>query len=196
MVTPTQAPDLSTIPIPYITGLSTDFIVGEGYGQPIRLVMTDVSGGLYAVERSNVSPYPYPSFVDVRLSAGDPGFMTGADICPSGDAWFVCAPVDGGGLVYTTWSLSGKLAPFEDLKAKASDPGAITDVSVSFFNGTYDAASERLVHVLVATEDGGLFHATRLPDGTFSAFDDVKAQAGDPGPVASVATDVTVWRYG
>jgi hypothetical protein len=194
--TPAPSPDLSTIPIPYITSLSTDFVIAErgpGRGQPIHLIMTDVSGGLYAAERLNAPPFTYPPFTDIRDQAGAPGFMTGADICPSGDSCFVCAVVDDGGLVYTMGSVSKGWTPFADLKAKASDPGAVTDVSVSFFNGAFGATADQLIHVLVATSSGGLYHSTQKPDGTFSPLADVKNQAGDPGLVKSVATDVRPW---
>jgi len=115
------------------------------------------------------------------------------DICHSGRGWFVCATVDGGGLVFTDWLSTGSWAPFADLKAKASDPGSIADVSVSFFDGAFSAPANALIHILVATDDGGLYHATRRNDGSFSPFVDVKAAAGDPGPIASVATDVRQW---
>jgi hypothetical protein len=205
LAAPREAPDLSSIPIPYVTSLSVDYVIPSlkatvrDRGEPFQLVMTDVTGGLYAVGRLGAPTSPpgaptYPPFIDVRTVAGDPGFLTGVDICPSGRGWFVGATVDGGGLVFTEWLVNGTWTSFADLKAAASDPGAITDLSISYFDGAFSASANALIHVLVATETGGLYHTTRQSDGTFSPFTDVKAMAGDPGPIASVATDVLPWR--
>ena len=51
------------------------------------------------------------------------------------------------------------------------------------------------LHILGATDAGGLFHAIRHADGTWTAQGDVKAQIGDPGRAVAVAVDRAAAGY-
>jgi hypothetical protein len=150
--------------------------------------VTDAAGGLYFTSRTLAPPIVYPPFKDVREEAGDPGFLIEADLAfdaNTSGGLFACATTDLGEIVYTVRPDGGKWAPFADLKSKAGDPGFVLHASAASFS---TGGSERRVHVVVVTDTGGLFHTIKKPDGSFTPFEDVKALATDPGPVATVGT--------
>jgi hypothetical protein len=130
-------------------------------------------------------------FGDVKGQAGNPGWVTRVSATvnnSTGDLHLVVA-TQNYGLFHTIRHANGGWDPFGDVKGQAGNPGLITDVSATVDNSTGD------LHLVVATQNNGLFHTIRHANGGWDPFGDVKGQAGNPpvfwGTLTNTCGDVT-----
>ena len=113
-------------------------------------------------------------------SVGFPGPFVSIDCAGVGDDLHVCGVTNDGKLWHTMYSSPNNWTPFEDVGALSTNaPGPFTAVTL--------AEGDTDLHVL-AQVGADLWHTMRSsnPPGWQSAFDNVKAQAGDPGSLSSV----------
>jgi hypothetical protein len=129
-------------------------------------------------------------FGDVEAQTGDQGFFQDVDCAQNRLDLHVCGVTMDLSLWHTVRRIDGSWVAFGDVEDQAGDGGNITNVAcTSTYNSSqpYDLAYE--LQVLAANTAGRLWHTIRRGDGSWTQFDDVKAQAGDPGPFRGVACD-------
>ena len=119
---------------------------------------------------------------DVKRATSDPGEFT-AVACAGQFELHVCATTSTGGLFHLLRRLDGSWQRiFGDVKAAVrGDPGPFREVACAL-DGTGQ------LHVCALTNAGGIFHALRRNDGSWSpGWGDVKGDTSDPGPAISIA---------
>lgn len=123
-------------------------------------------------------------FIDVKRRAGNRGYFIDVDCTVHYGIGFkllhVCGLTDDGKLWHAIRRADTSWIPFDDVKAKASDPGAFISVATGV---------GKELHVTGATSDGRLWLATRQIDGTWTPFDDVEAGAGERGSFSAAGVD-------
>jgi hypothetical protein len=123
------------------------------------------------------------SFGDVKAQeSNDPGEFEAVGSAGVNGELHVVGLTEHGGMWHTLRHEDGSWQPsFGDVKAQESnDPGEFKAVSCAGVSGE--------LHVVGLTEEGGMWHTIRHPNGSWQpAFGDVKAQeSNDPGEFSSV----------
>ena len=156
-----------------------------GVGDDLHLVALDRGRRHVAHHQPRLTAPGSPSF-GVRAGAkksNDPGHFTAVSCAGVGDDLHLVALTADGGMWHTSRHPDGSWEPsFEDVKARQSnDPGYFTAVSCA---GVGDD-----LHLVALTADGGMWHTSRHPDGSWEpSFKDVKArQSNDPGYFTAVS---------
>jgi hypothetical protein len=148
------------------------------------LCLVNATGGIYHLR---VDPRgASPRFGDVKLQAGDPGFLTGVSCSQADRNLHVCAVDNAGTIHHTIRFADGSWQGFGDVNAATGSGDAFRQVAISAFN------DDGTLHVAGVTRGGDLQHTVRHRDGTWDGFVSVKTtDAGNPGTVTSV--DIGVW---
>lgn len=152
-----------------------DALVGLGTAWPEVCVVT-AAGRLFF----NQDASSRHLFEDVKALAGDPGSIIQASC--SGP--HLVAVTSDGVIHHTIREPNGKYTAFENVNAKAGAKLAFTQAAVASFNAGAN------LHLVATTGEGGLFYSQwhrGVDRPGWSPFEDVKAKAGDPGAVTSVA---------
>jgi hypothetical protein len=155
--------------------------------------LTGITSGLipdghlwHSIKSSDFSE-PWSDFDDVERTAGDAGSIVDAAIRlgnagPRSFGTHALVVDSSGGLRRTFREWRGdSWAPFEDVKAKASDPGSFLKVSAGRLLGE--------LHVCGLTSDGLLWHTIRHDDGSWESFFDIGSEAGDLGTPVQLACE-------
>ncbi|HKV39002.1 MAG TPA: hypothetical protein VJX67_07305 [Blastocatellia bacterium] len=151
----------------------------EFYSYDVCLVTQ--SGGLF------LARIPDEPFIDLKAEISDPGPVVSASCSGVGEGLQLCI-VNSSGQMKHAYRVadSGSWSSFGDVTAP---PGtSFVRVAVKGF-GAVDIKNSSL-QVVGVTDTGGVLHTTRLSDGSWLPFSDVKSDAGDPGPVTSAFIDV------
>jgi hypothetical protein len=84
---------------------------------------------------------------------------------------------------HTVRTPDGNWLQFGNVKGQAGNPGKFVSIaSAGFSGGQFNGH----LHVVGITDDGGMWHTVRTPDGNWLQFGNVKGQAGNPGKFVSV----------
>jgi hypothetical protein len=186
---------------PFDTVLTLDVVGGiSGDGDEINydIWLVAHSGELFWVRQSifkGVPLSPPPRITNVRSFIGGfpgPVFSVGA----AGGS--VCV-VDGHGTIWHALELSdGTWTGFGSVNAATGSVGTIfTQVAHTIFNGIGGANPQ--FHVVAVDNGGGLLHAIRHHDGTWTPFGNVKRATGIPpnpdiGNVTTLSIDARQWN--
>jgi hypothetical protein len=154
-----------------------------GVSGELHVVGVTDDGGMWHTIR-HVDGSWQPSFGDVKAQeSNDPGEFDAVACASVNGELHVVGLTEEGGMWHTIRHVDGSWQPsFGDVKAQESnDPGEFQAVGCASVDGE--------LQLVGVTEDGGLWHTIRHPNGSWQPFfGDVKAQeSNDPGEFKAVA---------
>lgn len=161
-------------------GYVVDVAVANGAGATHLLVRTNMGGLFHAMRYTNGS---WTAFGDVASQTGTAGYVTDvAGVGTTGGQLQILVANGYGRLYHAIRNSDGSWTRLGDVASQTGNPGRISRVAVG--------ADVGVLQILVSTSDnGGVYHAIRFANGTWSAMGDVKSQTGNPGWVNDVAAD-------
>jgi Tc toxin complex TcA C-terminal TcB-binding domain/Neuraminidase-like domain/Salmonella virulence plasmid 28.1kDa A protein len=149
----------------------------------LHVCATTVDGGIWHTLRHTNGSWQ-PSLGSVKAAArSDPGEARSvACAVDLNNALHVCAATTDGSIWHTLRNQDGSWQHyFGSVKAVTSDPGVIRLVACA-------TDRDSVLHVCAVTDGGALWHTLRRADGTWQGFfGDVRAAAGSPGALQTVA---------
>jgi hypothetical protein len=148
----------------------------------LQVVVTNGDGHLFHTLRH---PTSWTPFGDVKAAIGsNPGFFTDVDTQATLGVFNHVVGVTTAGKLFHTIRHETGWRPFADVNA-ATGAGATSFLRVGLANVNGD------LHVCAATSAGGLQHAIRFQNGTWTGFGNVLGQTGSPPSGTVVDVDCT-----
>jgi hypothetical protein len=159
-------------------------VAATGVGGQLQILVSNSSGGLYhaVLDASGA----WTRFGDVKAVTGNPGSVTRTGATKAGGELQIVVSTSTGGLYHAIRHADGTWTRIGNVKSVAGNPGAVHDVAAGAAYGYNGEGVDGQIQIAVAAGNGGLFHAIRYADGSWTTLGDVKFMAGNPGSVTRV----------
>jgi hypothetical protein len=164
-------------------GAVTD-VAAVGIGDQLQLLAATGNGGLYHAVRDGSGAWT--PLRDVKVMTGNPGQVARTAVARADGELQILVGTANGGLYHAIRHAGGSWTAIGNVKQVAGNPGAVVDVAAGAAWGVDGGGRDGQVQIAVAAGGGGLYHAIRYADGSWTTLGNVKAMAGDPGRVTRV----------
>jgi hypothetical protein len=150
----------------------------------LHILVTNNEGRTYHSLRETTGAWT--PMGDVKAMTGDPGHVARVSGTKANGELQILVSTNAGGLYHAIRHTNGSWTRLGDVKSVTGNPGAVKDVAAGTAFGMDGNGIGGQIQIAVAA-NGGLFHAIRFADGSWTRMGNVEQVSGDPGLVTRVA---------